>query len=231
MSGAHELDTALRDGPARDGLLLRADLVDDDHLGHVVLHSLDHDLVLQRRVGHLHATRAADGAVGNVSVAADLVAGVDDHHPLAELVGEDARDLADHGGLADARPAEEQDGLVARQHVLNHLHVARHRSANPAGEPHDLAPPVPDGGYTVQSTLDPRPVVPAELPDGRLRRVEIRLRDDLVAEKFVWKVAGEPRLGPAAEVEDDLEELVPVAMRRENASDVLGEHLRIGRMG
>merc|ERR1719506_744839 len=102
---------------------------------------------------------------------------------------------------------QEQDGLVARQHVLNHLHVASHRPADPAGEPHDLSTPVPDGRYAVQGTLDPRPVIPAEITDGRLRRVQVRLRDHLVAEKLVGDVAGEPRLGPAAEVEDDLEEL------------------------
>mmetsp|Transcript_8351 Transcript_8351/g.38043 ORF Transcript_8351/g.38043 Transcript_8351/m.38043 type:complete len:446 (-) Transcript_8351:530-1867(-) len=219
---AHELHAALRDGPARDGFRLCADLIDDDHLRHVVLHRLDHDLVLLRRVGHLHATRAADGAVGNVSVAADLVAGVDDHDPLTELIGENTRDLADHGGLADARPAEEQDGLVARQHVLNHLHVASHRPADPAGEPHDLSTPVPDGRYAVQGTLDPRPVIPAEITDGRLRRVQVRLRDHLVAEKLVGDVAGEPRLGPAAEVEDDLEELVPVGVRPKYAPNVIG---------
>ena len=33
------------------------------------------------------------------------------------------------------------------------------------------------------------------------------------------------------QIEDDLEELVPVAMGLENASDVLGEHLRIDGMG
>ena len=52
----------------------------------------------------------------------------------------------------------------------------------------------------------------------------------LVAEKFAGDIAAtSPR--PAAEVEDDLEELVPVAMGLENASDVLGEHLRIDGMG
>ena len=46
---ADELHAALGDGAGGGRLQLRADLVDDDDLGHVVLHRLDHHVVLQRR--------------------------------------------------------------------------------------------------------------------------------------------------------------------------------------
>ena len=48
--------------------------LDHDHLGHVVLHRLDHHLVLQGRPGHLHAARPADGGMGDVAIAGDLMA-------------------------------------------------------------------------------------------------------------------------------------------------------------
>src|SRR6266567_3648157 len=99
--------------PRRRALELRADLVDDDDLGHVVLDCLDHHRVLQHRRAHLHATRAADSGMRNVAVTADLVRGVDDDDPLAQLVREQARAFAQHRGLADARPAQQKDALAA----------------------------------------------------------------------------------------------------------------------
>lgn len=90
VGGGDELHAALGNGPARERLLNGGDLVDDDHLRHVVLHSLNHHLVLVLRVRHLHAPGAPDGAVRHVAVAADLIAGIDDHNALVKLVGEDA---------------------------------------------------------------------------------------------------------------------------------------------
>ena len=46
---ADELHAALGDGARRRRLQLGADLVDDDDLGHVVLHGLDHHRVLHGR--------------------------------------------------------------------------------------------------------------------------------------------------------------------------------------
>ena len=100
---ADQLHAALGDRPCRLRLELGADLVDDDDLRHVVLDRLDHHLVLDRRGANLHPARLADRRVGDVAVAGDLVRGVDDDDPLAEVVGEDARGLAQHRRLADAR--------------------------------------------------------------------------------------------------------------------------------
>jgi hypothetical protein len=81
-----ERHAALGDRAARRGFLLRADLVHDDYFRRVVLHRLDHHPVLLRGVGHLHTAGAADGGVRDVAVAANLVAGVDDHHALAVAI-------------------------------------------------------------------------------------------------------------------------------------------------
>ena len=91
-SRADELDAAFVDGAGGFGFALAADLVDDDDLRVVVLHSLDHRLVLVGRAGNLHAASAADGRVGDVAVAADLIAGVHDDDPL--LLGQHAGHFA-----------------------------------------------------------------------------------------------------------------------------------------
>ena len=103
MRGPHKLHAAFGDGPRRDSLQLGTDLVDDDALRHVVLHSLDHHRVLQRRSADLHAPGTSDPGMRDVTVARDLVGRVDDDHALTALVAEHARAFAQHRCLADAR--------------------------------------------------------------------------------------------------------------------------------
>ena len=68
--------------PGGYGLLLCAHLVDDDHLWHVVLHSLYHHGVLPGRRGHLHAPGTADGRVRHIAIPGDLIGGIDDYYPF-----------------------------------------------------------------------------------------------------------------------------------------------------
>jgi hypothetical protein len=104
---------------ARPAPRARSDLVDDDDLGHVVLDRLDHHLVLERRRADLHPARLADRRVRDVAVAGDLVAGVDDHHALAHVVGQDAGGLAEHRGLADpGRPMIRIDFPVSTKSLM-----------------------------------------------------------------------------------------------------------------
>ena len=117
MGGADELDAALGDGARRGRLQLGADLIDDDDLGHVVLDRLDHHRVLVGRRAHLHPARAADARMGDVAVARDLVGGVDDHDPLVHDLRQDTRRLAQHGRLADARPAHDEHRLPGLDQV------------------------------------------------------------------------------------------------------------------
>ena len=112
MGRGHQHHAPFGDGAGRLGLQLGADLIDHDDLGHVVLHRLDHHLVLQLRPGHLHAPGAADGRMGDVAVAGDLVAGVDHHHPPLQVVGQHPGDLPQGGGLAHPRTAHQQQRLA-----------------------------------------------------------------------------------------------------------------------
>ena len=70
---ADQLHAALSNGARSNGLRLRTNLVNDDHLWHVVLHRLNHHQVLTLRSAHLHATRLADRRVRNIAVARDLI--------------------------------------------------------------------------------------------------------------------------------------------------------------
>ncbi len=134
VRGAHQLHAALGDGARRHRLQRGADLVDDDDLGHVVLHRFDHHRVLLRRGAHLHAPRAADPGVRDVAVATDLVAGVDDHNALAAFVAEHPCALAQHGRLADAGRPEQQDRLPVDDDVLDDVDRAGDGAADATGE-------------------------------------------------------------------------------------------------
>mmetsp|Transcript_2519 Transcript_2519/g.5651 ORF Transcript_2519/g.5651 Transcript_2519/m.5651 type:complete len:500 (+) Transcript_2519:372-1871(+) len=225
VRGAHQLHPALGDGAARQRLLHGADLVHDDHLRHVILHRLDHHAVLLARVRHLHAARAADGGVRDVAVAADLVGRVDDHHALAQLVRQHPGHLADHRGLAHARPAQEQDGLRGPQQVRHHVDVARHGAPHAARQPHDLAPAVADARDAVQRALDAGAVVAAELAHGGLRGVQVVLVDGRRAQALVAQLAREARLGAPAEVQDHLQERVAVLVGHQDVAHVSREHI------
>src|SRR5438876_7811266 len=115
----HQLHAPLSDGARRRRLQLGADLVDDDHLWHVVLHRLDHHGVLQGGSADLHPSRATDPRMRDVSISADLIRGIDDYNALLHLVGEHAGALPQHRGLADPGATQEQDALSAYDHVLD----------------------------------------------------------------------------------------------------------------
>ena len=167
-----ELDAALSDGAGRLRLELAPDLVDDDHLRHVVLHRLDHHLVLQRGGGHLHAAGASDAVVRDVAVARDLVRRVDDHDTLAVLVGEDARHLAQHRRLAHAGPPQQEHAAPRLGQVVDDLDRAEHRPPDARGQPDDLAFAVADRRDAVQRPLDARAVVLPKVPDALRHQLE-----------------------------------------------------------
>ena len=70
-----------------------------------------HDAVLLVDIGHLHAASAANGRVGDVAVASNLVGGVDNDDAAAAVVCEGACQLTDDGSLANTRSAKKEDGL------------------------------------------------------------------------------------------------------------------------
>ena len=154
---------------------------------------------------HLHPPRVADAGVRDVAVAGDLVAGVDHDHALAEVVGEDARHLAQHRRLADAGAPQQHDALPALDDVADDVDRPEDGPPDAAGEPHHLAGPVADGADPMQRALDPGPVVVAEGADVLDHVGDVGL-DDLALEQHLLAV-GEARLGAPPEVEHHLEQV------------------------
>src|SRR5690606_38930115 len=165
VRGADELHAPLGDRPRGLRFRLGSDLVDDDHLRHVVLHRLDHHALLRAVERHLHAPRAAYRGMRDVAVAADLVRGVDDDDALAEVVRQKPRRLPQLRGLADARAAEEQDAPPALDEVLDQVDRAEDGAADSQCQADDVAFAVAYRRDAVQRALDAGPVVGAELTD------------------------------------------------------------------
>ena len=164
MRRADELHTALGDGARGSGFELAPDLVDDNDFGIVILDRLDHHLVLEHRLAHLHAPGAPHSGMRHIAVAADLVGGIDNDH--APGFRQDARGLTQQGGLAHARLAEDEDALARFDDVLDDVDGAVDGAPDAQRQPHDVPAPVADGGDAVQCALDAGAVVRVELTDA-----------------------------------------------------------------
>ena len=163
MGRGDELHAPLGDGAGGGGFLFRPHFINDDSLGHVVFHRLDHHAMLLRRRSNLHPPGPSDGRVRHVAVAGYLVGGVNNYDPLLGLDRQDSGRLAQHGSLADSRPAQQQDILAGEGQVFYHLDGAKDSASDAAGQPDDLPPAVANGRNAMQGTLDASPVVVAEL--------------------------------------------------------------------
>ena len=203
---ADKLHAALGDGAGGKRLLLDADLVNDDHFGHVVLDRLDHDGVLVIGFDDLHPAGAADGRVRDVAVAGDLVGGVHNDDALFELVGQHPRHFAQLGGLAASGLAQHQDGLAGLDHVPDNINGPVNGPPDAASQADDAALTIADGRDAVQSTLDAGPIVLAERADARGHEVNVLGGDRRVFAQPHGTAVGEARLSRAPEVHDDLDE-------------------------
>ncbi len=233
VRGRDQLHPTLGDGARRHRFQLDADLVDHDHLRHVVLDRFDHDGMLQGGGADLHPPRAADPGVRNVTVATDLVGGVDDDHPLLHLIGEHAGALAEHRRLPNSRAAEQEDALSADDHILDNVDRPGDGPTHAAGQADNLATAVADRGNAVERPLDAGPVVVTEGANARGYELEVFRGDGRVVEDDL--VVRKASLGLASEVEHHLQQqpLVietldrPVEMWRQR----LEEQVELRRVG
>ena len=224
VRGADELDAALGDGARRLGFEFAADLVNDDDFGVVILDRLDHDLVLERRHFDLHAARLANRGMRHVAVAADLVGGVHDDDALG--FGQDARGLAQEGGLAHTGAAENEQGLARVDDVLDDVYRPVDGAPDAAGEADDDAAAVADGGDAMKRALHAGAVVRVEIADALGDVVEVgaghffRVEHDL----FLHEARG----GHASEVEDDFEQVFFLVGGLNRMADRRGKHVQHG---
>jgi hypothetical protein len=217
-----QLDAPFSDGPCGGGLEVGADLIDDDDLRHVVLNRFDHHPVLQFRRGDLHPARGADARVRNIAVARDLVRGVDDDDTLVQIIGEEARNLTQHGGLTDTGPAQQKDALVFANEVFDDADRAEYRPADARGETNDPALTIADAGDAVECALDAGAVVGGEVTDAG-DVFEVLLQYFAVAEQHLFpRVSG---FGATSEIEDDFEKLEVVRAVAETFGDLRRENV------
>lgn len=192
----------------------------------MVLHRLDHEVVLLRRVRHLHSAGAANGRVGHVAIAANLGGGVDDDHPLVEVVRQDAGQLPDDGRLAHARTAQQEQAVGGVQQVPDHVRVAGHSAPDATCEANDLAAAVAYAADAMQRARQPRPVVSPEGPQLRLRRLKLLVRHLRVPQLLAAGHLQEAGLWAPAKVQDNLQQGATARRRLQALPHVQGQHLR-----
>ena len=154
----------------------------------------------------------------DIAVAGDLVGGVHDDDPLAQVVREHARGLAQHRGLADAGATHDQDRLPGLDEVRDDLDGAVHGPADAAGQPDDLAAAVADRADAMERPLDPRAVVVPEQPDVLDDERDVGV-DDLALEQHHLGVR-ESALRAPTEVHHDLDERLALLERVDGVDDL-----------
>jgi len=80
--------------------------------------------------------------MGDISVTANLVGRI--HNDHAHFLRKHARHFAQHRGLANAGPAEQQEALARAHNVLNNLDCSIDGPANAARQPNDVTPAIAD---------------------------------------------------------------------------------------
>jgi len=201
---ADELNAALGYGTCGDGFQFTTDLVDHDDLGIVVLDRLDHHFVLECRFTDLHATGAADGRMGNIAVAGDLVRRVDNYDAL--LLRQDASSLTQHGGFANGRTSDQQDALAAKDNVLNDVDGAVNGAPHTTSQSYDGFVSIANGGDAMQRSFDSAAIICVETADSRDDVIQ-RLSLNLPVAQFALPVHV-TRGGYATKIQDDFKQFV-----------------------
>src|SRR5581483_7237782 len=109
------------------------------NLWHMVFYRFNHYSVLLRRTRYLHTTCPTNAGMRNISIASDLVRGIDYHHALVRLIRQDAGYLTQEGCLAHTRATQNQDRLALFHDITDQGNTAKYRSPNTARQADDLA--------------------------------------------------------------------------------------------
>ncbi len=147
----------------------------------------------------------------DVAVPGDLVRRVDDHDALRQVIGEDARDLAQHRRLANTGSSEKKDAPARLDDVPDDLDRPVDGAADPERDANDLPRAIPQRADAVEGPLDTRAVVATELPDVRddIREIlggHLALRQQVLT-------AHEARFRETTEIHHDLEETLESVQR------------------
>jgi hypothetical protein len=176
------------------------------------------------RPRHLEAAGAADCGVRHVAVPCDLIRGVNDDDPFSDVIGEYAGNFPQHGGLAHAGAAKQQNRVPRAHEVVDQLDAAEHGAADAAGQTHGLTRAVAQHGNPVERSLDSRPVVIPELAYPLYNVLNVVVRDLSVTDQRLTEEISD--LGQPAEVEDDLGQVAAVGSVSEEILHAIWQDLR-----
>jgi hypothetical protein len=123
----------------------------------MVLNSFDHDLMLKRWRGNLHSAGISNCGVRNISITADLIGCVNDHHSF--LFCQNSGYFTQHGGLANSGASKEKQALTFIYKIFDDVDRAVYCAPNTAGQADDVSAPVADGRYAVQGAFQPGAVI------------------------------------------------------------------------
>ena len=157
----------------------------------------------------------------DVTVAADLVGGVNDDHSLAELIGKQARAFAKHRCLSDARSAEQQDALAADDYVADDLARSGHGATHAHRETGDAPRPVAYRRDAMQRALDTGPVIVPELTNVVRDVLQVGPGDGAVSKQDL--TAWHARFGLPTKVEHYLQKLCRVCALVKRTRKVCGQ--------
>src|SRR5207249_4129832 len=141
----------------------------------------------------------------DVAIAGDLVGRVHDDDALFQLVRQDARRLAQHGGLANTGPTEKENAASTLDDVLDDCHGSEDGAAHPKREADNATRSVPNRRDSVQGSFDARPIVIPKRADALDDMVEILLRYRPIAEDDLS--SRESRFWLPTEIKDDFQEV------------------------
>ena len=224
MGRGNQLHAALGDGAGGGGLLLRSHFIDDDDLGHMVFHSLDHYPVLAGGRGDLHSAGVADGRMRHIPISGDFVGSVDDDHPFAGFIGQDPGHFPQHRGFAHAGPAQQQDVFVGQGQVFDDFDGPGYGAPGPAGDADHLPLAIADGGNAVQGALHSGPIVVAELPHLPHQIVQVLPADFPVIQDYI--PGGKAGLRHPAQIQHHLEQFRQVFRVEQATLNPLRQHFQ-----
>ena len=220
MRGANQLHAAFRDGSGGLRFQFPANFVNDNHFRVMIFHRFNHDLVLKRRSGHLHAPGGAYRGVRHVSISANFVGGIHNNH--APRFRQYSRGFAQHGGLANARFSQNQDALTGMDQIRDDINRAVNSPTDAAGEPNDFPPPVANRGNAVQCAFHPRPIIRVKIANAFCHVIQVKLCNELFGEgQFGIHKAGGRQ---PAKVQNYLQQFIKVILGLDRARDFRRQH-------
>jgi hypothetical protein len=162
----------------------------------------------------------------DVTIAGDLIAGVNDDDPLFEVVSQHTRNYTKHRRLADARSAEQQNALTRFDEITDNADRPVDCSADPARQANDIAGAVADGGDAVQGPFDAGPIVVTETSDTERNLRQILACDFVLGQPLRANL--EAGFRATAQIKDELDQTWVFPFGHD-PSDGLGYSLRQDR--